>query len=123
VSCQRRCLPLDQWDKLNFRDTFCDAIARKIGIGADLAEGTLEAAKKWERLEEDLNSGALRMPAYGASWHHSLPGVEWAYSYIFSCFICSRLIRKMIRSPVPLYVYRQAELCFLNYDLSITNEK
>jgi aldehyde:ferredoxin oxidoreductase len=76
-------LPMDQWDKLTFREIFCDAIARRIGIGADLAEGTLEAAKKWGRLEEDLNSGALRFPAYGASWHHSLPGVDWAYSYIF----------------------------------------
>ncbi len=75
-------LPMDQWDKLAFREAFCDAIARKIGIGADLAEGILEAAKKWGRLEEDMNSGALRLPAYGASWHHALPGVDWAYSYI-----------------------------------------
>ncbi len=75
-------LPMDQWDKLTFREVFCDAIARKIGIGADLAEGILEAAKKWGRLEEDLNSGALRLPAYGASWHHTLPGVDWAYAYI-----------------------------------------
>jgi aldehyde:ferredoxin oxidoreductase len=76
-------LPMDQWDTLNFREVFCDAIARKVGIGADLAEGILEAAKKWGRLEEDMNSGALRLPAWGASWHHALPGVEWAYSYIF----------------------------------------
>ena len=75
-------LPMDQWNTLTFREVFCDAIARKIGIGADLAEGILEAAKKWGRLDEDLNSGALRLPAYGASWHHSLPGVDWAYSYI-----------------------------------------
>jgi aldehyde:ferredoxin oxidoreductase len=77
-------LPMDQWDKLSFREAFCDAIARKIGIGADLAEGTLEAAKRWGRLDEDLNSGALRFPAYGASWHHTLPGVDWAYSYILT---------------------------------------
>jgi aldehyde:ferredoxin oxidoreductase len=75
-------LPMDQWDKLSFRETFCDAVARKVGIGADLAEGWFEAAQKWGRLEEDLNSGVLRAPAYGASWHHSLPGVDWAYSYI-----------------------------------------
>jgi aldehyde:ferredoxin oxidoreductase len=75
-------LPMDQWDKLTFREAFCDAVARKVGIGAALAEGTLEAAKIWGRLDEDLNSGALRFPAYGASWHHSLPGVDWAYSYI-----------------------------------------
>ncbi len=77
-------LPMDQWGQLSFREAFCDAIARKIGIGADLAEGTLEAAKKWGRLDEDLNSGALRFPAYGASWHHSLPGVDWAYAYILA---------------------------------------
>jgi aldehyde:ferredoxin oxidoreductase len=76
-------LPMKDWDKLTFREVFCDAIARKVGIGADLAEGICEAAKKWGRLEEDMNSGALRLPAYGASWHHALPGVDWAYSYIF----------------------------------------
>lgn len=76
-------LPMDQWDTLKYREIFCDAIARRVGIGADLAEGVLEAAKKWGRLEEDMNAGTLRLPAWGASWHHSLPGVEWAYSYIF----------------------------------------
>jgi aldehyde:ferredoxin oxidoreductase len=76
-------LPMNEWDKLTFREVFCDAIARKVGIGKDLAEGTFEAAKRWGRLEKDLNSGALRFPAYGASWHHALPGVDWAYSYIF----------------------------------------
>ena len=38
-------LPMDQWDKLTFREMFCDAIARKVGIRADLAEGVLEVAK------------------------------------------------------------------------------
>ncbi|MDR0842691.1 MAG: hypothetical protein LBP68_04640 [Acidobacteriota bacterium] len=75
-------LPMDQWNTLAFREIFCDAVARKIGIGADLAEGILECAKKWGRIEEDLNAGALRLPAYGASWHHTLPGVDWAYAYI-----------------------------------------
>ena len=75
-------LPMEQWDTLTFREIFCEAVAKKIGIGAAIGEGVLEAAEKWGRLEEDMNSGALRLPAYGASWHHSLPGVEWAYSYI-----------------------------------------
>jgi aldehyde:ferredoxin oxidoreductase len=75
-------LPMDQWNTLTFREVFCDAIARKIGIGADLAEGILHAAEKWGRLEEDMNSGALRLPAYGASWHHTLPDMDWAYGYI-----------------------------------------
>ncbi len=76
-------LPMDQWDTLKFREIFCDAITRRIGIGADLADGVMEAAHKWGRLEKDLNEGTLRLPAWGASWHHALPGVEWAYSYIF----------------------------------------
>ncbi len=76
-------LPMDQWDTLKFRETFCDAIARRIGIGADLANGYLEAAEKWGRIEEDMNNGTIRLPAWGASWHHTLPGVDWAYSYIF----------------------------------------
>jgi aldehyde:ferredoxin oxidoreductase len=75
-------LPMEQWNTLVFREIFCEAIAKKIGIGAVLGEGVLKAAERWGRIEEDLNSGALRLPAYGASWHHSLPGVEWAYSYI-----------------------------------------
>ncbi len=75
-------LPMDQWDTLKFREIFCDAIARRVGIGADLAEGFLDAAKRWGRLEGDLNAGVLRTPAWGASWHHTLPGVDWAYSYI-----------------------------------------
>ncbi len=75
-------LPMDQWDTLKFREIFCDAIARRVGIGKDLAEGFLEAVKKWGRLEEDMNAGTLRVPAWGASWHHSLPEVCWAYSYI-----------------------------------------
>ena len=75
-------LPMEQWNTLTFREIFCEAIAKKIGIGEAIGEGMLHAAEKWGRLEEDMNSGAMRLPAYGASWHHSLPGVEWAYSYI-----------------------------------------
>jgi aldehyde:ferredoxin oxidoreductase len=75
-------LPMDQWDELSFREIMCDAISRRIGIGDALAEGTLEAAKKWGRLEEDLNSGALRFPAWGSLYHWTLPAVEWAYGYL-----------------------------------------
>ena len=74
---------MDQWDTLKFREIFCDAITSRIGIGADLAEGFLEAVKQWGRLEQDMNAGTIRLPAWGASWHHCLPGVDWAYSYIF----------------------------------------
>jgi aldehyde:ferredoxin oxidoreductase len=73
---------MDQWDTLSFREILCDAISRREGIGDALAEGTLEAAKKWGRLEEDLNSGALRFPAWGSLYHWTLPGVEWAYGHL-----------------------------------------
>jgi aldehyde:ferredoxin oxidoreductase len=77
-------LPMEQWNTLVFREIFCEALSKKIGIGAVLAEGILAAAEKWGRLDEDLNSGALRLPAWGASWHHTLPGMDWAYGYILA---------------------------------------
>lgn len=75
-------LHMDQYDTLSFREAFLDCIARRIGIGDALAEGLLEAAEKWGRLEEDLNNGALRLPAWGAVYHWTLPGVEWSYNYL-----------------------------------------
>ncbi len=75
-------LPMDQWDSLGFRLAFLDAVSNRVGIGADLAEGCLRAAEKWGRLEKDLESGALRFPAWGATGHWTLPSVEWAYNYL-----------------------------------------
>ena len=75
-------LPMDQWGELVFREAFLDAIARRAGIGDAIAEGVCEAAKRWGRLEQDMESGALRFPAWGATGHWTLPTVEWAYSYL-----------------------------------------
>jgi aldehyde:ferredoxin oxidoreductase len=72
-------LPMEQWAELSFREDFCAAIAKRVGIGDALAEGTLEAAKRWGRLEEDKNSGLLRFPAWGSVSHWTMPGIEWAY--------------------------------------------
>jgi aldehyde:ferredoxin oxidoreductase len=72
-------LQMEQWANLSFREDFCEAVARRTGIGDTLAEGTLRAAAKWERLEEDKNSGALRFPAWGSVFHWTMPGIEWAY--------------------------------------------
>jgi aldehyde:ferredoxin oxidoreductase len=72
-------LPMDQWGEIEFREAFCDAIAKRVGIGDALAEGTLGAAKRWGRLDEDMESGALRFPAWGSVFHWTLPGVEWAF--------------------------------------------
>ena len=43
------------------------------------AAGPLE---KWGRLETDKESGALRLPAWGATSHWTMPWVDWAYAYI-----------------------------------------
>jgi aldehyde:ferredoxin oxidoreductase len=75
-------LPMDQWGELSFRLALLDAIARRVGIGDALAEGLCRAAEKWGRLETDKESCALRLPAWGASSHWTMPFVEWAYAYI-----------------------------------------
>ncbi len=75
-------LPLDQWGELSFREAMLDAISRRTGIGDILAEGCMRAAQKWGRLEKDLESGALRFPAWGATGHWTLPSAEWAYNYM-----------------------------------------
>jgi aldehyde:ferredoxin oxidoreductase len=75
-------LPMDQWGELSFRLALLDAIARRVGIGDALAEGCCRAAQKWGRLEIDKESGALRLPAWGASSHWTMPFIDWAYSYI-----------------------------------------
>jgi aldehyde:ferredoxin oxidoreductase len=75
-------LPVDKWGELSFRQALLDAISRRAGIGDALAEGLCRAAQKWGRLEMDRDSGALRLPAWGASSHWTMPFVEWAYAYI-----------------------------------------
>jgi aldehyde:ferredoxin oxidoreductase len=75
-------LPMDQMGELSFREALLDAIARRVGIGDALAEGLCRAAQRWGRLEKDRDSGALRLPAWGASSHWTMPFVEWAYAYI-----------------------------------------
>jgi len=71
--------PIDQCDELEFREAFFNAIAKRAGIGDVLAEGTLHAAKRWGRLDQDVQSGALRYPAWGSTYHWNLPSVEWAF--------------------------------------------
>jgi aldehyde:ferredoxin oxidoreductase len=75
-------LPMDQWGKLSFRLALLDAIAKRAGIGDAIAEGCCRAAQKWGRLEMDKESGALRLPGWGATSHWTMPWVDWAYAYI-----------------------------------------
>ena len=75
-------LPMEKWGQLSFRLALLDAIATRSGIGDALAEGCCRAAEKWGRFEIDRDSAALRLPAWGATSHWTMPWVEWAYAYI-----------------------------------------
>jgi aldehyde:ferredoxin oxidoreductase len=49
-------------------------------FGEDIAEGTIRAAKKWGRLDEDLASGLLPFPFWGLPVHKEPVGqLEWGY--------------------------------------------
>ena len=72
-------LPMEKFGSAAFAEALCKAIVNRQGIGADLAEGLMRAAKKWGRLEQDLESGLLHKPQWGYCWHWSLPYVEQAY--------------------------------------------
>jgi len=76
-------LPFDKYGKLEFGEALINAIAHRRGIGNDLAEGTFRAAKKWGRLEKDLQTGLLRSAGWGC-WEHYDPRleVEWSYGSI-----------------------------------------
>jgi aldehyde:ferredoxin oxidoreductase len=70
-------LPMEMYDKVEFAEAFASAIAKRIGIGDLLAEGTLRFAEKIGRLSD--TEDILRFPAWGCVFHWTLPSIEWAY--------------------------------------------
>jgi len=70
-------LPMEMYDNVEFAEAFAVAIAKRIGIGDLLAEGTYRFAEKIGRLSD--TNDILRYPAWGYVFHWTLPGVEWAY--------------------------------------------
>ena len=58
-------LPVENFGGAEYAIALCEAIANRMGIGADLAEGLMRAAEKWGRLEEDLAVGRLRKAQLG----------------------------------------------------------
>ena len=70
-------LPMDLYEKVEFAEAWGMAIAKRIGIGDLLAEGTARFAEKLGRVS-DMND-ILRLPVWGYMDHITLPGVEWAY--------------------------------------------
>ena len=72
-------LAMDSYGTLGFAEDYLRVVSSQEGIGAALAEGVPRAAKRWGRLDEDLESGILNYPQWGYFFHYTLPGVEWAY--------------------------------------------
>jgi aldehyde:ferredoxin oxidoreductase len=60
-----------------------DLMAARKGIGADLAEGLVRAAKKWGTLDADLADGTLPYPQWGYREHHSA-SVEYFFGSLFA---------------------------------------
>jgi aldehyde:ferredoxin oxidoreductase len=60
-----------------------DGCGNKHPFGDDIAEGFVRAAKKWNRLEEDLQSGLLQFPFWGLPVHKEPTAqLEWGYGTI-----------------------------------------
>ena len=70
-------LPMEMWDTVEFAEMFSMAIAKRIGIGDLLAEGTVRFAEKIGRIQD--TDSILRYPAWGYVDHWTMPNVEWAY--------------------------------------------
>ncbi len=76
-------LPWEELGTLDFAEKFIHALATRTDIGADLADGWLQAALKWGR-EEDLRTGAMHFPYWGSPEHGYDPRaeLEWGYGTI-----------------------------------------
>lgn len=89
-------LPMDIYDKVEFAEILTTAIAKRIGIGDLLAEGTVRFAEKIGRISD--TDGILRFPAWGYVDHWTMPTVEWAYGTLLDSRDCNN--HDMLLSPV-----------------------
>ncbi len=64
-----------------FFEKLYDMIAKREGIGDDLAEGLYRAADRWGRREEDLRTGLLDYAYWGQPTHHYDPRAEISWGY------------------------------------------
>jgi aldehyde:ferredoxin oxidoreductase len=70
-------LVMDQYETIEFAESYANAISKRIGIGDLLAEGVARFSEKIGRIS-DMND-ILRCPAWGYVDHWTMPNVEWAY--------------------------------------------
>jgi aldehyde:ferredoxin oxidoreductase len=73
-------LPWQSIGTLDFAEKLVHALSTKTDIGADLAEGWVQAALKWGR-EEDLHTGALQFSYWGVPEHGYDPRAELEWGY------------------------------------------
>jgi aldehyde:ferredoxin oxidoreductase len=68
---------------LGFAEALVDALSNRKDIGADLADGWVQAARKWGR-EKDLHTGAMQFSYWGWPEHGYDPRaeLEWGYGSI-----------------------------------------
>lgn len=78
-------LPFERFTSYEFVETLLNRMAYREEIGDDLAEGTMRAAMKWGRWDEDSATGLLAYPNWGYPEHYDpRVEVEWSYGSIFS---------------------------------------
>ncbi len=78
-------LPFDEIGEMKFIDEYLHRIANRVEIGDDLAEGITRAAKKWGRLERDLETGIHPEMFWGYTQHYDArTEVYWGYASIIS---------------------------------------
>ena len=76
-------LPFEAWGTAQFAEALCESILTQTDVGADLALGVAQCAKKWGRLEKDLASGILPLQEWGYAHHYDArTEVEWGYGSI-----------------------------------------
>ncbi len=69
------------FNSVSFFEDLYDLIAKREGIGDDIAEGMYRAAKRWGRLDEDLTTGLLDYAYWGQPTHTYDPRTEISWGY------------------------------------------
>ena len=102
------------FNTVSFWEDLCDLIAKREGIGDDIAEGMYRAAQRWGRLNEDLSTGLLDYAYWGQPTHNYDPRLEisWGYGTIlgdrdinehcFTMFFWKNFISIMFGTDIPV---------------------
>lgn len=76
-------LPVEKFGSVDFAKALIEAIAENRDIGADLAQGLPQAAKKWGRYDQDTKSGLLPIQEWGYAHHYDArTEFEWGLGSI-----------------------------------------